>query len=314
MADAHPMESEDKQDTRFESIAAILLGVAAVASAWAGHQAGLWGGNCLTAYSEAGKVTTHAATLYQESGADAARDSALDIMAKQLIAEAAAIKDPDLRDTKLDIARYLYTQQLSDDAYKALKLPPAARSESEEAWNALPEEALLEALNIDLDDEYWHAQLDPADEIFLKAEKNFEEGRRANGIGDQFGFVSVLLTVSMFFLGISLVFKSKAKWALLGAGGVVLAASLAFMATLESAGTGLPSGSAAAASTDKAGDEKAEAKPEEAPAPAPAPAAAPPAAEPVAAPPADTAPPSDPSAVPANPPAATTGEAADTEE
>ena len=86
-----------------------------------------------------------------------------------------------------------------------------------------------------------------------------------------------LLLVSMFFLGISLVFKSKAKWGLLGAGGVVLAASLALMATLESAGTGLPSGSAAAVPTDKAGDEKAEAKPGEAPAPVPGPAPAPPA-------------------------------------
>ena len=274
-----------KLDQTFETSAAVLLGLAAIASAWAGHQAGLWGGNCLTAYTEAGQITTDASTVYQEAGAEAIRDSSLDIQAKQLVAEGSEIEDPALRDAKLDIARYLYTQQISDDAYMNLGLPASARSDDEAAWDSLPEDILLKTLEIDLDEEYWDKQLSAADGMYEAAEAKFAEGRKANGIGDQFGFVGVLLTVSMFFLGISLVFKSKARWGLLGAGGVVFVGAAIMMATLPSAGSGLPSN--AAADTKKAEEPEDEpAKPE--PAAEPAPAAQPPA--PPAAPPPAPAP------------------------
>lgn len=46
--------STEKRDFHLEVFAAVLLGIATVFGAYAAYQSSLWGGNCLTAYTEAG--------------------------------------------------------------------------------------------------------------------------------------------------------------------------------------------------------------------------------------------------------------------
>jgi hypothetical protein len=280
MTDAQQQKDDEKPESNhFELVAAIVLGLAAVASAWAAHQSGLFGGNCLTAYSEAGQQTTNAATTYQEIGAEVIRDSSLDIQAKEIIVEAQAMEQGPAREAKMLIARYLYTQQMSDAAYQQLGLPMQYRVGDN--WDELPESLLIESLDRDISDEYWNAQLNPADEEFESAERKFAEGRKANADGDAYGFAGVILTISMFFAGISLVFKSGARWGLLGLGMATFLISSGFMVTLPFAGWGI------------GGDDPAPAAAESPPAaetPAPAPEAPAPAAEAPAPAPAAEAP------------------------
>lgn len=50
------------------------------------------------------------------------------------------------------------------------------------------------------------------------SDKKFAEGRTANENGDQFDLTGVLVTVSLFFAGLGLVFKSDVRWAFFGLG------------------------------------------------------------------------------------------------
>jgi hypothetical protein len=224
----------------FEVIAAVLLGVAAVISAWAGLQSGLWGGNMQGAYTEGGKLTTTATNLYQEAGGEAIRNSNLDIQAKQAIIEGMATKDAGLRKAKFDIARYLYAEQLSDEAYEYLKLPEELQGKGD--WHLLTDDKLIATTKISLGDDFWDDQLAPAEKVFAQAEVKYREGAEANAIGDRFDFANVLLTVAMFFLGISLILKSQVRWGVMGVGTMVLIVASGFILTLPSAGTGLGGG------------------------------------------------------------------------
>ena len=51
----------------FELVTAILLGLAAIGAALAGLQGGQWGGKQLEAFAESNKMTTKAATEYNEA-------------------------------------------------------------------------------------------------------------------------------------------------------------------------------------------------------------------------------------------------------
>ena len=57
-----------------------------------------------------------------------------------------------------------------------------------------------------------------------------------NNNGDQFDLSGVFYTVALFFAGLGLVFKSRARWALFGLGGLVFAGTSVFMAMLPWAG------------------------------------------------------------------------------
>lgn len=112
-------ETEEGGASKFEVAVAILLGVAAIGSAWAGHQSGLWGGNQATAYNDSAMMATEAATLKTEAFVDISSDFAIDIQAKKLIAEARRNRNP----ANLEMASYLYQYQLSAAGFAALEFP-----------------------------------------------------------------------------------------------------------------------------------------------------------------------------------------------
>ena len=104
--------------------------------------------------------------------------------------------------------------------------------ETGEAGWQLPAEALDTALNIDLGEEYVNALFEPSSKEFDAAKARFAKAREANEIGDKFSLAGVILTISLFFGGLALVFKSSVRWGFLGAGGVVLIGGLGYMMTL----------------------------------------------------------------------------------
>ncbi len=247
----------------FELSAAILLGVGAIGAAVAGHQAGLWGGQSVEGYGEAAAMTTKASTTYNDELTSYIQDAQVDTRAKEMIWEALEIDDQARKTRLLQMASWLYTSQLSDPAYEALKLPelpeddaeaetPTAAasaaadvSESEEVAETGTEEesdeegafsfteAELEAaLNIDLGEDYVDALFSSSVKDFEAADKRFNVGRVANEIGDKFSLAGVIFTIALFFGGLALVFKTKVRWGFLGAGTLIFVAGAIFMATL----------------------------------------------------------------------------------
>lgn len=229
---------------RFEFYAALLLGLAAIFTAIASFQSGLWGGIQAEAYSKANTEATAAASEHSRAIVEMAKDAQIDITAYKLIQDGlnAEGSNPSAAKSSFEIATYLYTRQLSDAGYKAMGLPPEAKNEpvddgdpaTEDKVEALKGEILDKASEKDLvgDADYQKEMFAKSSELIERSQKTFKEGQAANKTGDSFELATVIFAVSMFFLGIALVFKTDVRWKMLIAGGILLAGGIIYMITL----------------------------------------------------------------------------------
>ena len=158
----------------------------------------------------------------------------MDVRAKELIWEGLESEDEAVKERLLGMANWMLLSQISEHAYEHLMLPLDKRKAS---WDgdedvALTHEELETALNSELAQDYVDKIFATSEEEFEAADKRFNEGRDANNKGDLFSLAGVILTVALFFAGISLVFKTKMRWGFLGVGTVVLVGGLGYMSTL----------------------------------------------------------------------------------
>ncbi|MFO1493443.1 MAG: hypothetical protein U1F26_02140 [Lysobacterales bacterium] len=229
------MSDDDKKPfDPFELSAAILLGLGAIGASVAGYQEGLWGGQSVEAYGAASAMTTKASTTYNDELSTFTSDTQIDIRTKELIWEGDESEDETQSQRVLGMASWMLLSQISDVAYKHLGLPEDKRKAYMDGNGeiVLTHEELMKALETDLSDEYVDEVFGDSDGEFEAADKRFAEGSTANNNGDQFSLATVILTVSLFFAGVSLVFKTKARWGFLSAGAVILVAGLGYMSTL----------------------------------------------------------------------------------
>lgn len=223
---------DDKMD-RFELAAAFLLGIGAVGSALCAFQDGLWGGNMSTAYGEAATLMTRAATDYNEMIAEVNHDYDVDMLAKKTTMEAMATKDEDRREILFGVASTIYTSYMGQKAYEKVGLPMDKYHEGE--GDDLPEELLIKALDHELGPDYVKAQMKESIDDLDSADDRFDDGRKANDIGDMFGLASVFYAIGMFFAGIASTFRSRARWVLLILGAVIILGATAYGLTLPRA-------------------------------------------------------------------------------
>lgn len=240
--------SASKPFDSFELSVALLLGVGAIATAVAGHQSGLWGGASVEGYGEAAAMTTAASSTYNDELTTYMQDAMVDNRAKEMIWEGLEEED-EFRARRLKaMASWLYSEQLSDPALKTLQLPGRdedaagaadavaaagdAEEDAEEDVFMYSDEALETALNTDLDEDYVDTVFTPSSEEFTAAKARFDQARGANEMGDKFSLASVILTISLFFGGLALVFKTRMRWGFLASGAVIATVGIGYMATL----------------------------------------------------------------------------------
>lgn len=239
-------EESEKQAMvdRFEFFAAILLGLAAICTALSSFQGGLWDGKQAEAYGKANTEATMAASERARAIVEMSKDAQIDITAYKLIQDwLNSGGNPAMAKSNFETASYLYTRQLSEEGYKALGLPPEGKKEivddpdtpAEEKAEALQAEILDKASEKDLvgDEGYQKEMFAKATELTTQSEKTFASGNEANETGDKFELANVLFAVSMFFMGIALVFRTDVKWKVLIAGGVLLVVGVVYMLTLS---------------------------------------------------------------------------------
>lgn len=227
-------QDDKKPFDPFELTAAILLGFGAIAASVAGHQNNLWGGFSVQAYSAAAKMTTGASATLNNEQSTYDNDVDIERRAKELIWEWQDAKDTDLAGRSGGMASWMLLSQLSATAYKHLGLPEEVRKDywDGNAEALLKEEHLVTALATDLSSDYVDELYAASAVEFAEADKRFEEGNDANIKSDQFSLAVVIFTVSIFFAGLSLVFKTKLRWGFLGLGATVLLAGLGYLFTL----------------------------------------------------------------------------------
>lgn len=234
-------ENDSTKTNRFELIAAILLGVAGILTALSSFEAGLWNGQVSLRYAKANKVATAAAAENSRAILEMSKDSSVDIQAKQQILE--GNENPAARERTNQIAGYLYVFQLSDEGYKAMGFPEemktSLKNEADTAENDRKAEALLDQLlkrawetDLSTNDKYHEEMLAKSKEQADEADKSFAEGVEAKESGEKFELADVIFAVSLFFTGISLVFRTRIRWTIIAAGGLFLLGGVIYMATI----------------------------------------------------------------------------------
>lgn len=219
----------------FELCAAILLGLGATMGSIAGYQGGLWGGKSLESFGESSRMTTKSADAGTFADAKIASDCEVKLETMQMVTRAKSLPKGAERDLLLQQVSELYIRELSDEAYDALELPLEPRKKYDESGELtdLPEDDIFAAAKQDFRKNYYDWMYEQKGEHAAKAEELFAEGQRAGTVGDEFALNGVYYTMSLFFAGLGLVFKSRVRWGFFGLGTLIFVGAVIFMCRLE---------------------------------------------------------------------------------
>ncbi len=184
------------RDERVEVVAAILLSLATVLSAWGAYQATRWGGNQANSYAEAAALRSEAAT----HGTVASRQIQIDVASFLAWSDAALGGDEEL-------AKYI------EDRFRTEFLVAF------EAWlGERPPNINLIPLGTPFErPEYVLAEQTASDAKAAQAEQALKDAQTANQIGDDFVLTAVLFASVLFFAGMAARFRPQwIRWAMLG--------------------------------------------------------------------------------------------------
>ena len=196
-------------EERLELLVAILLGLAAVATAWAAFQASQWDGEEVRAYTDANLALSDANFFYNAGTQLAIQDELL------FVDYVTAIQAEDT-----DLAAYLRESLMRPELVAAIGW-----------WEEQPDDVTTPF--VEGNPEYSNASYAEADALTERVDASYAAGQAANGNGDAFNLVTVLLAASLFVLGISGSFRvTTMRFAAIGIGGLLFAGSALWMLTL----------------------------------------------------------------------------------
>ena len=200
------------QDERVEIVAAILLALATVLSAWGAYQATRWSGQQADAYASSAALRAAAS----RQGTVASRNIQVDV--STFLAWAQAKSNGDER-----LATFLRSR------FRSKFVAPF------EAWakNATADEQGIPAGTPFDQPEYVLAAQTQADELNAQADDALAEARYDNQISDNFVLTAVLFASVLFFAGTAAKFRPQwIRWTMIGVAVVVFAIGLVVEFTL----------------------------------------------------------------------------------
>jgi hypothetical protein len=184
-----PVTSEDAQrrHNRPEILAAVLLSIAALLTSWASFQAALWNSRQVSDYSHANSIRVQGST----AALRASNRQAVDVSLFNAWVGAKASGDVRLAD------------------YYRKRFPPELR-DAFEAWMKTEPLTNPKAPLSPFDKELFQSPGEKeAQALEAKAEAVFESGTRANGVADGYEQANVSLAITLFFGGITQVFRIR---------------------------------------------------------------------------------------------------------
>ena len=191
--------ADDKQNAKFELLATIVLGIAALATAWAAFQSSSMGGNQQEAFTQAGLLLSDANFFFTQGNSTVAQDN-------QIFLEFVTASNGG----QPELAAYITQTLVNPNLAAAME------------WWANDPEALT-PFDDDPDNPYEYPDYVEGQALQAQANQQLMDAQTFGERGDQYDLATVLLAVSLFFAGISLVLDSpRAIWILL----IVAAVSL----------------------------------------------------------------------------------------
>ena len=199
-----------RRDRRVELIAAIMLSIATVVTAWSAYQATRWSGDQAEDYTSASATRTESVRASTEAN----------------------------RQILIDVATFLNWLDAEQSGDHALADDIHARMRKEflpafDAWLATaPAGSIPDGTPFELP-EYRLAAEERAKRLEAKAAALFEDGNQSNEVGDDFVLAAVLFASVLFFSGLAGTFDSlRAQLFLLILGGVMLLVGTVIVVTL----------------------------------------------------------------------------------
>lgn len=207
MADTFIDTPAERAEDRNQLIAALILGAAAILTAFSAYNAALLDGEALQGYTESTRTLSDANAFYAQGNQTSAIDQA--IFVEYASAQQAG---------NAELAEYLTT----------LMRPELV--EAVEWWESTDEAVTpfdeLEGNPYTLED------FDEAQALEETAGEQFDDGSAADEKGDKFELASVAFALTLFFAGIATLFGRRViTLALLVVGGVTLLSGAAVLAT-----------------------------------------------------------------------------------
>lgn len=164
----------------FEIVIAILLGLAALATAWAAYRASLDDGDSIKSYNQSVSMTDQASQAYNEGTQALVQD-------QQVFLEyVKAIQADDE-----ELAAYVRETLMSDDLVKGL-----------EWWEEQPGDEHATPF-VDENPSYTIAAYEEAAKLDEEAKRLFAKGKEFDDRGDRYTLVTVILAATLFLLGIA---------------------------------------------------------------------------------------------------------------
>lgn len=204
-----------------ELVIAVLLGLVSIAAAYASFQAALYDSQMAGAYNVGNAEATEAESLYLEGNQQFMQDTQIfnDLSVLQVAINAG---DP-LAQEQYDT---LYFQGVSEDFGAAIDRA-AAQTEADPEFFFSP-----------LDDEDYQSTLfTPYSDKKVASEATIAKGDNFNSLSDKLTLYTVLMTISLFLLGIAaLVRQRRTQLVLMGTGVAISAVAIALTAMIPFVG------------------------------------------------------------------------------
>ena len=187
-------EKKGISEEKLEAIIAILLGVTAILTAWAGWISSLHGGNQATNYTKSNNLSAMGNSMYNEAAQNYMQDMLLwnTIYDYEFDAEIAELngktEEAELIYEKIDTLMY---DNCTEEFYEAIEWA----LEQDEDVTPFDKEGYVDS---------YFAE---ANDVLAESDALLEQGKTDNANGDAYGLVTVIYSLVLFLLGIVGIFK-----------------------------------------------------------------------------------------------------------
>ena len=203
--EAQTVGNEEESSNRMEIVIAILLGIAAVVTAWCSFQASQLGDVVQRSFSEGIRDADAASQAYNTAIAN-------DISDQTLFLEFAKAAQADDEDTALYVLETLMTPELRSAV---------------EWWIEQPDDSGFDSPFVEENPEWSNALYEEAAALDQSSQDYFDLAESTDNTADAFDLLTVILTIALFFLGIAgLSRQRKVMIGLAAVGSVIIVISI----------------------------------------------------------------------------------------
>lgn len=177
-------DREESTSRRMEFASAILLGLAAIATAWAAYWSAIYGGDAIAGYSQANTLTSQAADVYGDATGQYNYDRSLFLQYAELRISG-----------DVDTADAMRASFFSDNLEETV------------TWYDTTGDEVTDPFDADSGSPYVLEEWAEGNALSEEADRVYQQAVADDDQGDEFDLAAVFLALSLFFGGIATVFR-----------------------------------------------------------------------------------------------------------